>query len=280
MAATTEPYGQNDVIVEDGMTFLRLLSAESISSTGVLLTFSHPVVVAPEQATLAFGILTSSGTPLALQRLVIQGNTVRIDTDWQEPIVYQVRLGPVITGTDANGAMLTLDPEQSPMLFVGGQTSNAITTPPIVSPSTTRGDILSLRLRATTEADKTVTVEGAWTVAQDIAITGYRVEQSLDGGRTFSAPVSVPKESMGLRIPRVPGGTFTLRVTAVYSDNSNSTGKTETIAIASGSGLGATVTGPKPTSPLSSSGPGLWLTVSLSGAVAGYVMTKRRMARA
>src|SRR3989344_1316896 len=78
MAATTEPYGQNDVIVEDGMTFLRLLSAESISSTGVLLTFSHPVVVAPEQATLAFGILTSSGSPLALQRLVLQGTTVPI----------------------------------------------------------------------------------------------------------------------------------------------------------------------------------------------------------
>jgi len=92
-------------------TQLQLLSAASVSATGVLLTFNAPIVVPREKATEAFRISDASGAQLTLTRLVIDGPTVTIHTFPQtKDHRYRVSIFPVIQGKDSTGAQtLMLD---------------------------------------------------------------------------------------------------------------------------------------------------------------------------
>lgn len=102
-----------------------VVQAVAISATGILVTFSLPVNLAPEQALQAFTIKNASGTFLPLRRLLISGNHVEIHMVTQvrrQP--YIVEVGPVVRGTssDTTKGPLSLNAQQNKALFLGHAT--------------------------------------------------------------------------------------------------------------------------------------------------------------
>ncbi|HVW66530.1 MAG TPA: Ig-like domain-containing protein [Candidatus Peribacteraceae bacterium] len=276
-------------------TVLRLINAQSISATGVLLTFTSPVAVDPAQAQTAFTIKTASGDVLALTRLTIQGNTIQIDTapQWQNT-VYQVTVGNGVTGKDANGNMIPFDSTQGPTLFTGSPNGIPPQTQPTQQQQTsgTTGvsngnDVSNLRLRAQAGNDGTYTVQASWLAPATGSIASYQVAQSTNGGVSFGPAATVDRSAGGISVPNVPAGNFAVMVKVVYTDGTTSRGIMQTINLPTTgttmpqNGQQANVTQqPTGTTKLPQSGPAdIAVLLAMAGAVVGYrVMQKKTVA--
>ena len=98
---------------------LRAYLAKAVSSTGVLLTFSDPVVLTNQTARVAFTIKTGSGVVLSIYRIETNGTGVLLSTLPQVPNrAYRVHIDPSLRGSNGS-AVLTMDPEQPDLLFMG-----------------------------------------------------------------------------------------------------------------------------------------------------------------
>lgn len=267
---------------------LRMLSAESISATGVTLTFSHTVDIPAAQALSAFMVHNASGGILPLKRLLIQGNTVTLHTFPQERnIVYRVTPGAVISGKDAAGNTLTLAADQSPMLFAGhadgiapGTYKPTVSSSAVSAATTNKNEVMSLHLRAQPEEGGTYTVEASWQPGSD-GIDGYMVSQTRDKGVTYGQPVSIGETSTSVKVRKVPAGSFGVMVKTVYADGTTSKGITQTIDLPGKQGssspktpITGSVTG-KDLGNLPNSGPALWVLTAAAGGMAGYWRVRR-----
>ena len=109
-----------------GTTLLTLEKAQSDSATGILLTFSHATTVPAAQAKTAFTVEDASGALIPLTRLTIKDKTVLLHTQGQKRgATYIVRIQPVITGKDATGKVINLDPLRSSVTFTATEGSLA-----------------------------------------------------------------------------------------------------------------------------------------------------------
>ena len=266
---------------------LQLLSVETVSSTGVTLHFSHMVSVDPAKAPQAFVIKTASGTVLAIRRLIIQGMTVKLDTDQQKSnVVYRIVVGDGVTGKNTDGTTVPLDPQQAPILFSGNMmdmmggdssVSSSMGLPTPVTPTSDLADVTQLRLTAQPDGEKTYTVSAVWqapafaNAGASSSVTGYQISQSTDEGRTYGTPFPVNAQSTSVKIPHVPAGSFSLKVQAMYGDSGTSTGISQMIPLPGkqGSVQGTVINTPKPKTHLPNSGPALWLAIGGSGALSG-----------
>lgn len=263
-------------MTQNGQT-LKLLSAQALSATGVVLTFSHVVDVQADKAANAFTITNGSGAALRATRLVIKGMQVMIHTVPQERgVVYQVRVGSQVTGKGVDSKPVALDPNQAPMLFVGHESG--------VAPGARQGgavaaqggstDVSNLRLRAQAETDRTYTVQALWQAPATEA-TALLVYQTIDGGKTYSEPVQMPGTAGGVSIPHVTAGRFGLVVRAVGTDGTASKGVMQIVDLPGGkspaSPVQATLIAPRTprTVGLPGTGPELTLALMLSGAMVG-----------
>lgn len=210
---------------------LKLLSAESVSATGVLLTFSDTVTVDNAKATKAFIIKTGSGKELTLTRLVITGKTVLLNTLPQERgVVYVVTVGDGITGTDPYGNEVPMDSAQAPMLFTGNKDGTAPDTQDTPW-QPTMPEIRALRLTKESEGNNLFTVTAEWNVPSDARVAGLSISQSADGGNEWSTPSLVSKTVASVRIPHVPAGTFGILIKVRASDGSTSSGVRQSITL-------------------------------------------------
>jgi|GEM_PF-5391089 len=259
---------------------LQLLTAVSTSSTGVTLTFTHPVSVPEQFKDQAFSIKSGSGQELGIARYRIVGNQALLDTAPQiAGRVYQVTIHASLAGKTSGDQLVPQDGSTAPLLFTGLQTDASVP------------EVQNLKLTI-----KGKDVEALWTPPAG-TIRELHVQQSTNGGRTFGAAVRMDKASKGVTIPNVAGGTFTLLVRSVSIDGSVSRGITQTVTIGGPTTAGSSSSKPattsssskssvssKPTTPgtnpgtLPNSGLGLVTIVGLSGAATGMRFLRRKNA--
>lgn len=256
---------------------LRLLSIDVVSSTGVVLHFSHDVAVDPAHATEALVIETASGTKLQMKRFLIQGTDIHVDTAVQERgVAYKVTIGLAVSATGSAGQKIAITPDQAPVLFSGHPTGRMPSASSASSSTATsapeRTEVMQLRLRAQ-PTGKAYKVEATWQPAT--GAVGYSVAQTVDGGRTFTEAKKLKPEERDLMIPDVPAGSFGIRVRAIYTDESLSKGVVQTIALPKISG-GTTGSVTGGSSELPNSGPALWVAIAAAVSAATWLQMKRK----
>ncbi len=259
---------------------LQLLTAVSASSTGVVLTFTHPLSIPEQYKDQAFAIRSGSGEVLQIVRYRLQGNQALLDTDEQKPgRVYQVTIHGSLAGKTAQDTLVPQEAATAPMLFTGLQTNTSI------------ADVTNLALTV-----KGKDVVALWTPPA-ATVRELQVSQSTNGGRTFGPATRMEKTAKGVTIPNVANGTFTLRIKVIGLDGSTSAGVQQTVTVgtaqaSSASSKPATASSSKPatvsssssstpgTKPgtLPSSGLGLTVIVGLSGAATGMRFFRKKNA--
>lgn len=250
---------------------LRLLSAEAISNTGVLLRFSHQVTIPQPIAAVAIIIKYGSGERLVMQRYVIEGNDVIVHTQMQRPgTVYSVQLSPAVTSRTADGRVIPLDREQAPMFFTGfaGDAMQHSS-----SMSAKADDVRNLRIAASATANG-YDVEASWQAPSADGIAGYRIAQTTDKGRTYTGVQIVQPGTLAVRIKGVPAGSFGVLVQTLYSDGRSSQGVAQYIDLQDG--LQGSVRGHTPGLP--DSGPAATVAImAVSGMCGAWHVRRKRM---
>jgi hypothetical protein len=194
---------------------LHLILTETVSPRSLLLTFSAPPTVEPDRAPEAVGIVDEQGQSLWIESIVLEGETMAINTAPQTPErVYEVRLSDPLRGT--NGA--PLDPTNRRAFFQGFGTRTGGT--PVTAPTSTAqpsalGPVRNLRLRSQADGGGTYAVEALWEVDLGPTMIGYAVRQSLDGGRTFSEAQMLSRDVGGIRVPGVQPGMYGLAIRTI-----------------------------------------------------------------
>ena len=270
---------------------LQLIGVQTLSATGVQLTFSQMVVVDSANAATAFTIKTGSGKTLPLTRLIIKGNTIVINTMPQERgTVYAVIINGGVSGKDPTGAPIVLDPAQAPMLFTGSplgvapavdassSSSTADTTPPTI----TTADITGLSLHAQAEGNGLYTVHATWQIPSSTTLSGFQVFQTVNNGGTYSQGATLNSTTNGVNIPHVPSGTYGLLVRSVFADGSVSHGTSQSISLPKIQSGTSTSTAdvlhhPRTSTHLPQTGPGLILALLMAGSISGYAFMKRKV---
>lgn len=256
---------------------LQLLTAISTSSTGVLLTFTHPPSIPEQYKDRAFGIKSGSGQELPIARYTLIGNQVLLDTAPQTAgRVYQVTIHGSLAGKTPQGDIVPQEGSTAPLLFTGLQTDTSVP------------EVRDVKLTPKGKA-----VEATWTPPA-ATIRELQVQQSTNGGRTFGAAVRMDKAAKGVTIQNVPNGAFTILVRTVGIDGSVSRGVQQTLTIGGPATAGSSSSKPassskssmssKPTHPgtkpgtLPSSGLGLATIMGLSGAATGMRFFRKKNA--
>ncbi|MBI3618562.1 hypothetical protein HY213_00835 [Candidatus Peregrinibacteria bacterium] len=211
-----------------------LLSAQALSATGALLAFSLPVDLQAAEAVNAFEVTDGSGHVLILRRLILQGNTITLITSPQRgEMLYTVHVARVLMGKIDGGGAVPLDPSRGTATFSGmdgsrlpgfiGQTSaSSESTQPL--PSDIQ-DVANLHVQADGQADGRYSVTAQWQPNNaDDALSGFAIQQSADGGRTFSEAQNIPVGIHRVHFSEVPAGSFALLVKAVGEDGTASRG--------------------------------------------------------
>lgn len=258
----------------------RLLSAEAVSATGVVLTFSHRVSILQEQAASAIMIDAGSGDMLQMRRFIIEGNTVTVHTVPQQTgKAYRVTLSQAVTGIMGENSLL-LSSDQTPILFTGHEGGAGSASSTTSQPASTTEDVVLLRLQAQPDGD-TYTVQATWQAPASGTFAAYSVSQTTDGGVTYGAPRTVNADTTAISIPDVPAGQFGVLVKTIGTDGMQSRGVAQVInlpPLTNGGSLNGSVTQPdgKGKGSLPNSGPALWLAVAGAGACAGAWDLRRR----
>ena len=254
----------------------RMLKAEALSATGVVLTFALPVQMDQKQAVSAITIDTGSGKPLALRRFIIQDSTITVHTEPQvRGIAYRVQISAAITGV-SDAKQVPLASDQSPMLFTGHtsgiEPAASVTEQP-------RTNISDLRLRAQASGD-TYILTVTWQPATG-DVVGYEFMQSMNGGQSYGDATNLGANTTSATVSNVPAGSFGVLIRTVYSDGSRAVGLAQVITLpGEGTALQGNVIQPiqeSPSSPtLPSSGPEIWLGVMTLGSLLGTLLLRKR----
>jgi hypothetical protein len=241
-----------------------ILSVRAVSATGVLVTFSRPVLLNPADALQAFEIRDGSGGVLQLRRLELAGNDILIHTVRQvRGRVYQLRVGDVVRGqSSTGGAPLPINQLKSTALFTGSPDGDAPNAAPVSSSSSSvlrlPADVKGLRLRGFRTGSGTFTVTAEWALVSPQNAAYVLVRQTRDHGKTWSEAQSVASETRTVRFQGLTPGEFGVLVQVANSENLLSKGVTAFLTLSERG------------SPLAQTGAGALLTVLLSGGLAGW----------
>ena len=263
---------------------LRALKVETLSATGILLTFSAPVLLDAQAVRSSFTIVDGSNRELPIYRVKTDGVSVELHTLPQtRQRAYRVRVGPTVRGRDdESGGVLSLADDQTDLLLLGNEAGIMDTgSPTPAQPSGMTGDVAGVQVRATADGPNTYTVELQW---QPVAgVQGYRVAQTRDGGRTYGQAQMLPPAVAAIRIPKAPAGELGVLVQAAAADGTLSRGVLQRLILPATSGtVRASVTTPpvRSTQPrnvgLPQTGLGSAVLFATAGACAGAQVMRRR----
>jgi hypothetical protein len=270
---------------------LRLLRAESLSSTGVLLVFSATPAIDAGQAASALQISEGSGVILPITRFEIRDTRIFVTTQPQDDgKTYAVRVAPVVFGRSPFGERVPLDENGSSAFFTG---TDAVPAAPTViatpgSLSTALEDVRQLVLHPELDREGAWTVTASWQPAADASgIAGYRISLVRGPNIPPERVEAATADSRSIRLERLVSGPLQVVVQSVAPDGSVSRGAAESIMLSiSPVGPVAPIAIPagttplpianEPTSFLSKSGPAATAVLVLSGAAIGWLWMRRR----
>ncbi len=280
--ATQSPYRR-----ERDTNTLGLLSVDQISSTEISLKFNHNVFLDQGRAENAFRIEDSTGKPLILHRLVLQGATVRITTDPQKrDETYSVSVSAVVRGESENGPAVLLDDTRSTATFIASLGSTDIPAPANASTSSATNasegngafpaDSLLRSLSLSAEPD----TDGTWRVTVDweSAIPAEQFSGYVVRADREKRELTLPSGEHEMIFTGVARGTFAVSILLVR-DGTTTVPVTKSISIGQGSATSRPSTG-RVTVPktMTSTGVGLAVIVAGSGGIAGYLRKRRSAA--
>jgi hypothetical protein len=278
----------------------KLLSVKVLSSTGVLLTFSLPVSLAQENAAKAFEIDDGSGALLALRQLIIKDNTITIKTAPQlKDHPYTLDAGNVLKGKSSLGILVDLDPSTASVRFMGDANGREPFLPSLISSSSSSRqsssdvmsssssesslassssssavqamqilDVTDLRLEAQRQEDGSYTVVATWKNQNDPdTVSALQLQQTRDRGVTYASPQMAPATLQSARFSQVPAGDFGIMIKVRSIDGTLTRGAVQTVSLP--------VTGNTST-PLTNSGPSIFLLVVAAGGTAGSLWMKKK----
>ncbi len=215
--------------------FVHLMTAQAVSPTEVLLTFSHPVQILPKDAPSAFLIRDTFGRTLAIQSITIDNATILVRTvEQQSNRLYEIALSEPLEGYPS----MPLHVVDRNAFFTGhpaangsGQFSFPLTSsnpPPVGSAE----DPIGYLLYAAPNADGTYNVVGTWNRNPLAKLpVQYIFTQSLDDGKTFSEPQALPGAIGGIEIKGVVPGLFGLKIQILDEAGKLSEGVFQTIQL-------------------------------------------------
>ena len=246
---------------------LVLQSAQGISHTDVLLTFSLPVKLDANRLD-AFHIEDEAGHALSIVGLHSSDNLVGIETAPQtDGMTYTVRAEAFLTGTGTAGDM-PLDPLHDSATFTG-QAAPAASVAPVTQDAVERPDVSNLELQSVPQDNGLYTVVAAWDViGETAALQSLRVRQTTDDGRTYGQEQQIPAGTRFLRLRDIAPGQFGILLDAVATDGQASRGSLASIALAP---TAASQHG------LPHSGPGALLIFGASGVAVGWIWIRKRL---
>ena len=266
---------------------LEVLSVRALSETGVVLTFSDPVLIPPKDAGRAFSITDASGASLRITRIRVTGPAVLLETAPQKKgRVYEVRIGDVVQGLSASSKKaMPLNIEKSTILVMGFDGKGPVTAPKTIakaeppsaksmipsSTTTSPSEVSDLTLDPQADAGGTYTVTAQWQSPLGGALGGYSIRQSFNGSKKFGPAQSVDAAVRRVQFTGLRPGIFTVSVRSVGTGGLSSRGVLASVT------LRPTNQPSQPTPPkdLSTSGPGTLLALLGAGAVMGWRRMKR-----
>lgn len=221
---------------------LHLLSAQALSPTQILLTFSNPIEIAPAYAPQAFRIVDARGVLLPIRSMLIDQERAAADTETQtRGAVYEVRLSEPLAGVPS----LPLDATDRSAFFAGhpdGLTESPAqppaqqqqqtpvpaqqppSTPPITVPSQPAcprdpyavPDVQNFTMAHEPQTDGSYTVTARWTADNSCGdLIGFVALQTRDRGLSFGPPELLPIDIAGAILRGVTPGEFGLALYAI-----------------------------------------------------------------
>jgi hypothetical protein len=256
---------------------LRLLSATSISGTGVLLTFSQPVAVRQQDAATALRVTDASGAVLAIRTIVVQGPVITLATDPQQPgIRYFVRAMAVWSQpADAAQTAQLVDAQANVAVFVGATPTGPTTPTQTATPTPAATAAIGMTLNAQRIRGNTYRVIADLSVPQGASqVAAMDMSLSADGGRTYSAPQMLDPTTRQIQLDGMTPGLLVLLVRARTTDGTVYQSNPSGIQIDATSAAAASLAQSR--APLASSGPGLLVLLAASGATMGWKKLRKQ----
>ncbi len=265
---------------------LHALKVDVPSPTTIIVTFSLPVTLDQQTARTAFAITDGAGNVLQIARIKTDGTTAELTTLPQErQRAYRLHIDSSLKGRSSTGdAVVGLAADQTDLLFVGHASGSAAV---VQQPTGGTGDVQQVQVRAAPDGRNTYTVEVSWQPPQGSAAAGYRVAQTVDGGRTYSQPQLLAAAVQSVRIPGTQAGELGLLIQAVDALQQPSRGVLQRIVLPQTSGAPArtTVTPPPRStvhqnSHLPQTGVGTVSLLAIAGAFTGAHMQRKKKRQA
>lgn len=197
---------------------LHLILTDVLSSTELVLTFSGNPTVDVEHAPDAFSVVDSEGNTLRIESILIEGDTITIQTEKQtRGVRYEIKLSEPLQGRDGS----QLDATNRQAFFTGHPTGKEVeeqvqVEPPPPEEIADPWSISNLRLTLSSLLNGYYTVHARWDVRNAYNdLIYYAIRQSNDGGVTFSAPEIMPFGINGLDSPGVVRGQYGLGISTI-----------------------------------------------------------------
>ncbi|MDD4319057.1 MAG: hypothetical protein PHW10_01905 [Candidatus Peribacteraceae bacterium] len=275
-----------DEAAADGI--LRLLSAQPLSATGVLLTFSQPVQVDQQDAATAFRLSDASGSLVPLRTITINGERVTLET--AAPLEtggrYSVRAlqvrtlakageSPLLVDALGNTAAFVMAPEAivpAPAMPVTPATDTPTTNPLLaaVVPQAGALPVLSpLQLTAASDGRGGAVVTASFDVTQGAdSVSSFEAFQGMGQAGAYQNGQVLPANTRQIRFENASAGTLSVLVRAKTADGRVSAPSSATITLSNGAA-------PSRRTPLASTGAGMVTIFTMAGAVAGWRKAKK-----
>jgi hypothetical protein len=273
---------------------LQLLSAQAVSATGILLTFSADIIMPPGMdSRIPFTVRDASGTILALSGARIEANTVLLITAPQKPALpYRIEIKPPIGGLTADRVPLPLDPLASIALSVGFSPSAApSSTPPTKSsvpeqPASEPKPVpeenaLHVQLLAKAEGEGLYTVSVTWDPTDAARIQSFSLDRWSSTLDTDEEPRSLNASVRQALLTNTPAGRLEVNLQALDANGDVIMEETQSLELAGkppanlpAPTAAVTSSGTKP-GDLPRSGPAALLLAPLIGAAVGWNATRR-----
>lgn len=197
-------------------TTFDLLSAQAVSATGVLLTFSMPISIQAADAPRAFTLIDASGSLLQARRITIKDNTMLIDTlPQRRDMQYIVSVSDVVKSPSGK----SVSAARSQLTFLGHTNGLTPESAQNQQQAVLVQDIANLNIRAEQQLDGTYTVTATWLPRDAVAnIAAYQIQQTQDNAQTWSESQTVPSNTTSIRVAGVRSGMFGVIVKVIGSN--------------------------------------------------------------
>ncbi len=193
-----------------------LLSAQAVSATGVLLTFSMPISIKATDAAKAFTLIDASGSLLQARKITLKDNTMLIVTlPQRRDMQYIVSVSDVVKSPSGK----SVSPARSQLTFMGHLNGLTAESAQNQQQNVLVQDVANLNIRAEQQLDGTYTVTATWLPRDAVAnITAYQIQQTQDNAQTWSEAQTVPSNTTSIRVAGVRSGMFGFIVKVIGSN--------------------------------------------------------------